>query len=224
MDNTQVVTEVANEESTFNKTKGKNILRILVIICLQISNIAFCSIMGYLLFLLISNTLGLDISPIFNGVINIATLGIGKVTGFLLYFTIVLVAITLVALAYGFVYANHKYCKILKLANNQKMDILLAPLQTTSSMIWMNLINALFSFLSLCLLLDGVYSILSILLYITNAALLIAIIIAIVNIIINRIKFYKLSREERDIVREQCKEFNKRKAKEERRKSVGKLY
>ena len=202
----------------------KSLLRTFVMIFLQISNIAFCVSMGYLLFTYASSVLGVDLSGFFGGEIGMLTLGLSSTVGVFIYFFIAMVAVLIVGLAIGFVSMNNKYYKILKAANDQKLEVVLAPAQTTSSMIGIFIVMCILAFLSITFVMNTMFSLPIIMLMIATVALVIAFGLAIANIIVNRVKYNRLSDIDKTIVKEQSKALAIKREKKERKRRVGKLY
>ena len=191
-------------------------------VLLQIANVAFCIMMGYLLVTFLLNHLGVDLGALFGyeGV----DLGFMETLGIFAIALIIGIAGLIISVAIGFVASNQKYYNVLKTATRENLQVALAPTQTISSIIWMIVALIIMGLVCMYFGQNGIVSLTSILLYISIAALGVAFIFTIVICITNRVMFSKLTDTEKDAVREQSKQFRKKMEKRERNKRAGKLY
>ncbi|MBQ9790511.1 MAG: hypothetical protein IJW24_02840 [Clostridia bacterium] len=240
MDENQNVTEETavtqapseeKQESTHavnRERRGTSALRSSIMTMLQISNIAFCISLGYLLVTFLMNSFGVNMSPFFGGMISSLTLGISSAIGIFYYIIIFLIATLIIGLMIGFVNINNNYSKLLKESNKQNFDIVVAPSQTISCMIGIVLVMFLLSFFSLSFIMNDMFSLPIICLIVSTVALIVSFVLIVVYIIKNRINYNKLSDIDKFIVKEQSKGLiknkEKREKKRERKRMVGKLY
>lgn len=210
------------ENTTIGKKGGQKVIRSLVMAFIQIANIAFCAMMGYLLVTFLITCFNANLGSLFG--YEHFDFGFMETFGVLAFVGIAIVVALIIAVAIGFVKSNAKYYNILKNAKAENMDVVLAPAQTIGTSIWMVLALVAMLFVSLYFIQNAEYSITAILLFICIAALGIALILTIIHSIINRVKYNKLTDEEKTVVKEQSKTFKKVVAKRERKSNAGKLY
>ena len=215
---------IKQDEPVKIKKTGLYALRAIIMVVLQISNIAFGVSIGYLFVTYLMSVLGVNLSPFFGGVANSLTLGFSATIGFFLYFVLFLVGALIIGLIMGFVKMNNNYSSVLRSANEQNMDIALAPGATISCFISFIIVIPILVFLDITFYLNDMLTLPIIFLFVATIALVLAFILTIVLSIINRIKFSKISEAEKIIVREQSRAFQIKKEKKERKRRVGKLY
>ena len=213
----------ANTASAQNKAdSGTKAIRIIVMLFIQVANMAFCAMMGYLLVTFLMTCFGANLGSLFG--YEGFDLGFMETLGVLAIMAIILVAGTIISIAVGFVASNQKYYNVLKSAQQENLKIVLAPRQTISSIVWMIIAILIMAFFSLYFAQNGIVSLTSILLYISIAALTLAVIFTVVLCIVNRTMYNKLSTAEQNQVKEQSEQFKVKVKKRERNKQAGKLY
>ena len=204
------------------KKAKRNALRTLVMVFLQISNIAFCAMMGYLLVTFLMSCFGVDLGAFFG--FDGFDFGFTETLGFILYVGIAFVIGIIVSVAIGFVSSNQKFYKVLKTANDENLDVVLITEQTVGSSIWMVVAIFIMLFVAIYFIQNAIVSITSVLLFICIAALSLSLIFTIANSIVNRVKYNKLTEEEKAAVKERSKDFKVKMIKRERKSNAGKLY
>ena len=209
-------------QNTGSKLKGLKATRSLVMVFLQISNIAFCVMMAYLLVTFLMSCFGSDLSGFFG--YEGFDFGFMEAIGVLIYFCIAIVIAIAVAVAIGFVQSNQKFYNVLKTAKKENLGVVLTTAQTVGSTIWMVVAIILMGFVALYFIQNAIISITAILLYICIIALILALIATIVHSSINRNMYNKLTAEEKAAVKERSSAFNVKVKKRERKANAGKLY
>ena len=221
MEENQIYASVDTPAEKTERAK-QNWLRTIVMVFLQISNVAFCTMMGYLLVTFLLNHLGVDLGALFG--YEGMDLGFMETLGIFAIALIVGIAALIVSVAVGFVASNQKYYNVLKTAKQENLKVALAPKQTIASSIWMVLALIIMGFVCMYFAQNSIVSLTSILLYISIAALGTAFVFTIAICITNRVMYGKLSDEEKEEVKEISKQFKIKMEKRERNKRAGKLY
>lgn len=209
-------------ENTGSKLKSLKATRSLVMAFLQISNIAFCVMMAYLLVTFLMSCFGSNLSGFFG--YDGFDFGFMEAIGVLVYFCIAVVIAIAVAVAIGFVQSNQKFYNVLKTAKNENLGVVLTTGQTVGSSVWMVIAIILMGFVALYFIQNAIVSITSILLYICIIALVLALITTIIHSSINRSMYNKLTEEEKTAVKERSEAFKVKVKKHERKSNAGKLY
>lgn len=214
MENTSIKSDISST--------NKNGFRNLVIFNLSFANIMFAILCGYLLFSIIMSSIDANLGQFFgfsNSQLDImSSLGIWVIAVFVTIGTVVLV------LTIAFITANKRYKNILKSANEQHLDIVLAPWQTTASVICMILAIASLAVLAIFVFQYSPTGLSAILTYITLAVMLITLLSTLMLSALNRLKFGRLSEEAQQQIQNSSKQFQKNVRKEENKRSAGKLY
>ena len=216
------VAEVQTTEPAKQNSQRK--MRIFVMILIVLADIAFAASMAYVLFLLITWALGVDISPFFGGELFDATLGGIGALGILLILILVGIAALIIAVGTVLINITKKFYNLLKFANEQNMDIVIAKKTVASYLIGMICFTLVIAFFAFTMIINNLFNIFAILIYISTVLCILALIVSIIHLCINRSKINKLEPDEQEKIEEQCKEFNKKFEKKETRKTTGKLY
>lgn len=227
MENNVVEPQTVNaQEDVTKKHSGKMggslVINTLARIFIIAADVAFIGVMAYLFVLLILNAAGSNISSLFGK--DIVDFGFFESLGIFVWAIIALIAATIVAIAIGFVKLTDNYYRVLKMAKEQELNIVLAPRNLSAFIFPVVLVLAVFGFLILGFIQNNFINIASVLIMVSAAALVLALVFSVIFAIINRARFNKLSDEEKAKVRELSKTFRRKVVKAENTSRTGKLY
>ena len=214
--------QAASTPKHTGKPGGALVLNTLARIFIIIADVAFIGVMAYLFVLLILNVVGSEVNSLFS--IDAIDLGFFEALGMFIWLAVALAAAAIVGFAIAFVKLTDNYYRVLKTAKEDKLNVVLAPWNLVSFIFPVVLVLIVLGILIIGFFQNNLINVTTILVIVSAISLLLALIFSIVYAIINRVKFNKLSDEEKAEVKELSKTFRKKVVKAERKATAGKLY